>query len=364
VADETTKGGIEARNVSGAITSMRLDELISNLAIGIARGQMELDKACMQIAEFMSRAQVSFGKRPGTNEPDLMSLIELGFTPNFYQFVDTVLEVRVSVSTKFEETTEQDTSQTRLHTNEVANQSDYSNQQHSSSSGYSGGWGWGWWGGGYYGGSSASSSSASQSGSSSFKAKTLDMTTVDAKYASTYNYAVEASSVVKTKIVPVPPPTVFDEIVRAKLQERREAEKRLRLTEEARAILQGQVTASTNMLGAADLLSAVPSTENKDKAAALLATANRLKEDHDSLTNDHWAMGRSVADRATADTRIAAALARIKDLCAFFTAGTGPAEPADLLTAIKSELTGYKAAIGVVLSKLPPPPTQPAPTQP
>ena len=35
----------EALGVAGALTSMRIDELISNLAIGIAQGQMQLDQA-------------------------------------------------------------------------------------------------------------------------------------------------------------------------------------------------------------------------------------------------------------------------------------------------------------------------------
>src|SRR5262245_29243227 len=106
MADDTTpKGTNEAKGIAGAMTSMRLDEMISNLAIGIARGQMALDQACMETAQFMSTAQVSFGKIPGSNAPDQVSLIELGFTPNFYQFVDTVLEMRVSVSTRFEEAT-------------------------------------------------------------------------------------------------------------------------------------------------------------------------------------------------------------------------------------------------------------------
>lgn len=83
---------MEAKNVAGAITSMGLDELISNLAIGIAKGQMELDKVCMDIAQFMGDARVAFGKKPGSDEPDLISLIELGFTPNFYQFLDTILK--------------------------------------------------------------------------------------------------------------------------------------------------------------------------------------------------------------------------------------------------------------------------------
>lgn len=343
--DGTTGGGLEARNVAGAMTTMRLDELVSNLAIGIARGQMALDQACMDIAKFMSEAQVAFGKVPGTNQPDLMSLIELGFTPNFYQFVDTVLELRVAVSTKFEEKREEDTSSTKLHTDETAQQSSYASQQGSSSSN----WGWNWWNWGY---SASSSSQSSQSASSSsFKSKNVEMATVDAKYASTYNFAVEASSIVKTKIVPVPPPAVFEEIVRAKVQERRDWERRLRLTEEAKTIFVAQVGAADAMLATLAGITAVVTSDNKEKAGALHEAATKLQESHNSLSNEHWALTRSVADRAAADGRMSAILARSNEIRAFFSEG-GDADPAALKEALQAELTGYRAIVDSLQKKL------------
>lgn len=341
----TTGGGLEARNVAGAMTTMRLDELVSNLAIGIARGQMALDQACMDIARFMSEAQVAFGKRPGTDQPDLLSLIELGFTPNFYQFVDTVLELRVAVSTKFEEKREEDTSLTRLHTDETAQQSSYAGQQSSSSSN----WGWNWWNWGYSG--SSSSQSSQSASSSSFKSKNVEMATVDAKYASTYNFAVEASSIVKTKIVPVPPPAVFEEIVRAKVQERRDWERRLRLTEEAKTIFLGLVGAADAMLATLAGITAVVTSDNKEKAGALHEAATRLQESHNALTNEHWALTRSVADRAAADGRMSAILARSNEIRAFFSDG-GDADPVALKEALQAELTAYRAIADSLQKKL------------
>jgi hypothetical protein len=342
MADGTTGASLEARNVSGAMTTMRLDELVSNLAIGIARGQMALDRACMDIAKFMSEAQVAFGKRPGTEEPDLMSLIELGFTPNFYQFVDTVLELRVAVSTKYEETREEDTSATQLQTDSLEQQTSYANQQASSSSGSgsggAGGWGWGYNYAYGYSGSQASQAASS----SSFKSKNIDLATVDAKYASTYNYAVEASSVVKTKIVPVPPPTVFEEIVRAKVQERRDWERLLRLTEEAKTIFTGQVGAAGSLLAKLAEVTTAVTADNKDRSIALHDAATRLQESHNALTNEHWALTRSVADRAAADGQMAAIIARSTEIRAFFEDG-GDADPAELKDALQVALNAYQA---------------------
>jgi len=228
--------GTEAKNVAGALTSMSIQEMISGLAIGIAEGQMKLDEACMKIAQFMGDSQIDFGKKPGSNLSDQVSLMELGFTPNFYQFVDTILEIKVAISSQFEETRGFDTSVSSIQSDEHQDQQSYEANRNSSNSGggsswgYRGGVNWGRrgvnWG---YGARSnnynyANSNTNQAKSSSSNKRKTLNATTVDAKYASTYNYSVEACSSIKTKIVPVPPPEVFEEIIRGKLQERREWE--------------------------------------------------------------------------------------------------------------------------------------------
>lgn len=301
--------GVEAKQVAGAITSMGVDELISNLAIGIAEGQMKLDQASMDIARFMSEAQVAFGKKPGTDEPDLLSMIELGFSPNFYQFVDTIIEVRVAVSSKFEETREYDTSDTQFHSNEVANQRKYESEQSRSDSGKrsssrSDNWSFLWWGGGSSHSSSsdsgiASSSSSRHSSSSSYKSKSLALTTVDAKYASTYNYAVEGSSLIKTKIVPVPPPDVFEETVRAKIEQRREWEKLLSLRNQVKSIL--PKLASTAM----EIKSSIPgsafNTYEPAKAKDLYGAVQKWTEGYTALTTDHWAIIASVKERQILD---------------------------------------------------------------
>lgn len=375
MADETTGAGIEARNVAGAITSMRLDELISSLAIGIARGQMELDRACMQIAEFMSQAQVAFGKRPGSTEPDLMSLIELGFTPNFYQFVDTVIEVRVAVSTKFQEEREQAVGVMQVLSAETAQQSSYQATSQSASSGGGSSWGssssWGiGWGsvsssssGGYSGSSYSRSSGAQVASESSAKSKALEMTTVDAKYASTYNYAVEASSVVKTKIVPVPPPTVFEEIIRAKVQERRDWEKLVRLATEATAILQGQVALVEQILATLGAIEAIPEgfisndDTNRGRAQKALTDARRLKESHDAITNEHWALSRSVQDRKTSDEKIAGVVQKAAAFRTYFPDSYEPGAPetptiVETWNGLKGDADGYRGALVAVLDKL------------
>lgn len=362
--------GTEAKNVAGAITSMGIDELISKLAIGIARGQLELDRVCMEIAQFMGEAQIAFGKRPDSDEPDLMSLIELGFTPNFYQFVDTVLEVRVAVSSKLQETREYNTSDARAHTESRQQQSQYESSRRDSygGSGYSaggwgaGGWGWGAWGYGQssYGYSSASESSAGAS--SSIKSTSLALTTVDAKYASTYNYAVEASSLIKTKIVPVPPPEVFEEIVRAKIKERREFEQRARWRDQSIAIMSTVAGAAQNLIGDAAKLPDLATNYARDTAVALQDALKKLSEEHGRLSTDHWAVIDSLGDRTIVDAAMDKALAgAAKILERYPVSPAAPDDPAlveSLIADIETNLERLRDKANEIAARLAPPPAE------
>lgn len=353
--------GLETRNVAGAMTSMHIDELISNLAIGIAQGQMQLDQVCMEIAQFMGDAQVAFGKRAGSDEPDLLSLIELGFSPNFYQFVDTILEVRVSVSTQFEESREYDTSQTDMHQDEVQSQSSYENRESSSSYGYGRGWSWGggWgWGGywGYGGRGSSSSGSSRNAGSSSSKQKNISLTTVDAKFASTYNYAVEGSSLVKTKIVPVPPPQVFEEIVRAKVQERKDWEQRMRWTDQARSILTGVSNSVNTTLADGNGLGESINMFGKDNADKVQNSVLNLQDDYNRMSTDHWAViTGSVRLREAADNTMKSIIENTQKLADAYAGDTTPVgtdiEP--FINALKDDLGAFKGNIDELLNKLP-----------
>jgi hypothetical protein len=355
--------GLEARNVAGAMTSMHIDELISNLAIGIAQGQMQLDQVCMEIAQFMGDAQVAFGKRAGSDEPDLLSLIELGFSPNFYQFVDTILEVRVSVSTQFEESREYDTSQTQMHQDEYQSQSSYESRSSQTSSGYSYGYsgyyGWWWWGRRYgYGGSRYGSSSSRSASSSSLKQKNVSLTTVDAKYASTYNYAVEGSSLVKTKIVPVPPPQVFEEIVRAKVQERREWEQRMRWTDQARSILTAAANTAYSTISDGEGLGKSLITFKRDNAVKVRDPVLNLQDEYNQMTTDHWAVIKnSVRLREAADNELESIVENTRKLVdAFPEDGTSPDDSTvvkNLLTALKNSLESFKGQIEELLEKIP-----------
>jgi hypothetical protein len=123
-----------------------------------------------------------------------MSLIELGFTPNFYQFIETLIEIKISV------TVTKEVSNTDVQKGNITSTVDKSKTSSVSGSYSYGSW---WWRGG---------------GSYNYSNTQNDITTtttpVDAAFSAKYNYAIEASSLVRTKLVPVPPPPILEQRVR------------------------------------------------------------------------------------------------------------------------------------------------------
>ena len=135
---------------------------------------------------------VQVGGRPILDEiirvPTRLSMMELGFTPTFYQFVDTIIEVKIAIKM----TRESEFSRTRT---------DASRDRASASSRSRRGGGiFGLFGG---------RRSASYAGRSS-----VQTTQVDATYSSKYSYSAEGASLLRTKLVPVPPPAILEERIR------------------------------------------------------------------------------------------------------------------------------------------------------
>ena len=112
--------------------------------------------------------------------PTRLSMMELGFTPVFYQFVDTIIEVKIAIKI----------TRTREYTRTQGNKStDRTNAYKRKRS---------FWG--------TSRSSANHSNVSTSQ--------VDATYASKYSYTAEGASLLRTKLSPVPPPALLEERIR------------------------------------------------------------------------------------------------------------------------------------------------------
>lgn len=175
-------------SVGTELLAVPFPEMVQRLGVGIAQAQLQLDLVSLRIARLMAgfdeeadekkegdgNASKNYLVKFGDGQE--YSLMELGFTPTFYQFVDTVIELKMSISVQSETT---------------------SNTSSSRSSGKAGGI-WTPFGGG--GSVSASSVSAS--------------------FAAKYQYSAEGSSLMRTKLVPIPAPALFEERVRGLLAKR------------------------------------------------------------------------------------------------------------------------------------------------
>lgn len=142
-------------------------EMIKNLGLGIAEAQYALDQVSIRIAQMMAGFKLNSS---GTLERDdtaliklredkpAVSLLSLGFTPTFYQYVDTVIELKMSIS---------------------------------------------------------------MSKSMEVKAATrvrAFVASVTASYQQKYQYSAEGSSLMRTKLVTVPAPTMFEQRIREELE--------------------------------------------------------------------------------------------------------------------------------------------------
>ena len=129
---------------------------------------------------------------PGTVErtiylPQRISLLELGFSPTFYQFVDTI--IKASVSIKF--------------TREGSSTRSYKRDSKSTSVGGNFSW---------------------RKGLSA--RKTVTTSQVNASFSQKFSYSAEGSSLLQTKLVPIPPPAALEERIQQQMEiAREEAEK-------------------------------------------------------------------------------------------------------------------------------------------
>lgn len=137
--------------VGQELLNVPFPEMVVKLASAIAEGQYKLDMVSMKIAQLMSTIKVQI---PDISKDEAGALVEVtmlsaGFQPTFYQFTDTIIEVKMAIS---------------MNTS-----------------------------------TEASVSVSASGGFACFSAS------VNASYTSKYSYSVEGSSLLRTKITPMPP---------------------------------------------------------------------------------------------------------------------------------------------------------------
>lgn len=164
-------------SIGQELLNVPFPEMVYQLASAIAKSQANLDRETIEILKIMGdkeEAPVHLpavrvgkdGKLDDTGEI-VTSMIGAGFQPTFYQFAETVIEVKMAI------TMSRETSYERKTKGEVKTTSTRSR----------------WWG--------------------LSKKSVVTTTPIDATYSNKYNYSQEGSSLLRTRLVPLPPNAII-----------------------------------------------------------------------------------------------------------------------------------------------------------
>jgi hypothetical protein len=138
-----------------ALEQAPLATMVEKLGLGIARAQAALDRSAIELA--VQLADPELGIELGGQR---RSLLSLGFAPTFYQFTEATIDIKVSFST-------------------------------------------------------AISTEWSVGASVGVNVMQMFTATVNASYSQKYSYKAEGSSAVTSRLVTVPAPTVFHDLLRS-----------------------------------------------------------------------------------------------------------------------------------------------------
>ncbi len=189
IAEETLK-------VGNALASVKLDRMIVNLAKGIAYGQYELDKVGINITKLMGvPGVVSIGD-------DRLSMLESGFIPSFYHFVDTIIELKMEVNIREEDN--------RGLATRIATSTEVTTDINTEVSAKAGG------------GFGPFTAEAGFKSSFGIKSTSAYSRAVDATYSQKFSQDLSATSLMRTKITPVPAPELLIERIKILLEKLRE----------------------------------------------------------------------------------------------------------------------------------------------
>lgn len=178
---------------------MTLKEAEAYLSVDDAISGGDLAGALANVRELNGVAS-NAGDDTEVKVPLRVSMLELGFAPTFYQFVDTIIEVKIAI--KITRTSEYSRSRKDTRTTTTKSKK----------------------GGGF----------AALFGAKTKSRDTVSTSQVDASYSNKYSYSAEGSSLLRTKLTPLPPPPILEERIRDLMEmenQRREDKRQAELGE-------------------------------------------------------------------------------------------------------------------------------------
>lgn len=171
-------------NIGQALLDVPFPQMIREMGLGVAEAQFALDRVSIRITQLMAGFSEDENGNlvPDTSaliklseDSEPISLLQLGFTPTFYQYVDTVFELKMSMS---------------MATSREA---------------------------------SASINVDADARVGFFSNYAALSTSVSASYASKFQYSAEGSSMMRTKLVSLPAPQILEERIRFEMNRLNEA---------------------------------------------------------------------------------------------------------------------------------------------
>ncbi len=194
--------GTSGRSVGQDLLDVPFPEMVQKLALAIAEGQLALDMNSIEVAQTLASTMlpeksviVAIKETVDTDgnvtETEIlynnkeMSLLGYGLNPTFYQFTDTTIEVKMTITMRVERALTREFGKTFefADKNEIATKFKL--------------------GGGLLG---ALFGSPKISGTLKNTTTVAYATTYNAKYSQKYSYKAEGSSLLRTTLRPVPPP--------------------------------------------------------------------------------------------------------------------------------------------------------------
>lgn len=160
----------------GELDAGKYTDYLGSYYVGQGEGE---DPIIYSYGDFKITSNLSATDANVVSLPRRISMLECGFTPTFYQFVDTIIEVKISIKYTQEGSVNSSVS--------IANQSP-----------------------------------ARRIGKGLKKlksGKTVQIAQVNASYSQKYSYSAEGSSLLRTKLVPLPPPAVLEERIQRLMDE-------------------------------------------------------------------------------------------------------------------------------------------------
>lgn len=166
-------------SVGYELLNVPFGDMVYQLASSIANAQTKLDQNSIEILKLMGDKDKAPVYLPSLVVDDKgnfsdkeieTSMIGAGFQPTFYQFAETIIEVKMAISLNYENTYE----------NKVE----------------------------------GNKKSLSLRG----RKVTVTSTPINATYTSKYNYSQEGASTIRTRLVPVPPNTIIERQIELKAQ--------------------------------------------------------------------------------------------------------------------------------------------------